>query len=158
MAAQVIPQSISIFLALRELIRQGYLFGAQVLIRPLMERCVILLYLRDHPEAVSIWQRGWKHNEAPSLAKMCEALHRARGNGGGFRGYHLTDPLNAILHGRPDSAVWSLTSSEFGDLAHAPSKMLSSPELCDNLCDNAIPWVAVTAGMIAAYFSIPDDA
>ena len=37
-AAQIIPQGISLALSVRELIRQGYLFGALVLVRPLIER------------------------------------------------------------------------------------------------------------------------
>lgn len=38
MACVVIPQSVSLALSIRELIRQGYLFGAHVLVRPLVER------------------------------------------------------------------------------------------------------------------------
>ena len=45
MASQVIPQSLNISLSIRELIRQGYLFGAHVLKRSLIERVMILLYL-----------------------------------------------------------------------------------------------------------------
>jgi hypothetical protein len=34
------PQGISLALSIRELIRQGYLFAALVLVRPLIERAV----------------------------------------------------------------------------------------------------------------------
>src|SRR5438094_8093384 len=44
-ACQLIPQSISIALSIRELVRQGHLFGALVLMRSLAERTTILLYL-----------------------------------------------------------------------------------------------------------------
>ena len=44
MACQVVAQSLSIVLSIRELIRQGYLFGAHVLVRSLVERATILLY------------------------------------------------------------------------------------------------------------------
>src|SRR5215831_2287971 len=44
-ASQIIPQSISIALSIRELIRQGYLFGAFVLIRPFAERTIMTLFL-----------------------------------------------------------------------------------------------------------------
>jgi hypothetical protein len=37
-------------------------------------------------------------------------------------------------------------------LGHAVSKILNRPELCDDLCANVIPWVAVVQGMMAAYF------
>jgi hypothetical protein len=43
MACQVIAQALSIALSIRELIRQGYLFGAHVLLRALVERAAILL-------------------------------------------------------------------------------------------------------------------
>lgn len=45
MACQVISQALSITLSIRELIRQGYLFGAYVLLRSLVERSMILFYL-----------------------------------------------------------------------------------------------------------------
>jgi hypothetical protein len=44
-ACQIIPQGISIALSIRELVRQGYLFGALVLTRSLIERAAIILYL-----------------------------------------------------------------------------------------------------------------
>jgi hypothetical protein len=47
MASQVIPQALSIALSIRELIRQGYLFGGHVLVRSLAERSTILLYLHN---------------------------------------------------------------------------------------------------------------
>lgn len=52
MACQVIPQALSIALSIRELIRQGYLFGAHVLVRALVERAAILLYLNLYPEEI----------------------------------------------------------------------------------------------------------
>ena len=74
MAAQVIPQTISIMLSIRELIRQGYLFGAHVLVRAMVERTAILLYLHLYPEKIDSWNRGWHLNDAPGLAKMFDAI------------------------------------------------------------------------------------
>jgi hypothetical protein len=74
MACQVIPQALSIMLSIRELIRQGYLFGAHVLVRPLVERAAILLYLHLHPEDIEKWNRGWHVGDAPGLAKMFDAI------------------------------------------------------------------------------------
>lgn len=59
MACQVIPQALSIMLSIRELIRQGYLFGAHVLVRALVERATILLYLHLYPDEIERWNRGW---------------------------------------------------------------------------------------------------
>lgn len=63
----LLPQAISLALSIRELIRQGYLFGAKVLVRPLTERAVTILYLYKNPAAQPIWDNGWKHRERPSL-------------------------------------------------------------------------------------------
>jgi hypothetical protein len=47
----LVPQTISLALSTRELIRQGYLFGAKVLVRPLTERAVTMVYLFKKPDA-----------------------------------------------------------------------------------------------------------
>jgi len=46
MASQVIPQALSIALSIRELIRQGFLFGANLLLRPLSERDLPPLFVQ----------------------------------------------------------------------------------------------------------------
>ncbi len=149
---QLIPQSISIALSIRELIRQGYLFGAWALVRPLAERAVILLYLNENPLQIQKWNRGWRHDEAPSLAKMLESLGSSMGYPTTFKGHEATAPLNSVLHGKPDSAVWSLTPLSDGTFGHTPSKQLNSPALCDEVCDNAIPWLICVRCMMGAYF------
>jgi len=57
-ACQVIPQGINLALTIRELIRQGYLFGVIVLMRPLIERAAIISYLHQYPDKVEIWHKG----------------------------------------------------------------------------------------------------
>lgn len=74
MACQVIPQALSIALSIRELIRQGYLFGGHVLSRALVERAAILLYLHHYPHDIQRWNRGWHLRDAPGLAKMLDAI------------------------------------------------------------------------------------
>lgn len=69
-ACQIIPQGINLGLTIRELVRQGYLFGASVLIRPLVERAAIISYLYRHVEGVEGWESGWKHGKRPGLSKM----------------------------------------------------------------------------------------
>ncbi len=54
MACQVIAQALSILLSMRELIRQGYLFGGHVLLRPFAERAATLLYLHLYPEDIEM--------------------------------------------------------------------------------------------------------
>ncbi len=153
MACQVIAQSLSIALSIRELIRQGYLFGGHVLLRALAERAAILLYLHLYPAEIDKWNRGWEHNEAPSLAKMFEEILANQQPGSPIRGGDLTAPMNSLLHSKPDSAPWNVVILGDGRLGHAVSKILDRPELCDELCANAIPWLVVVQGMMAAYFA-----
>jgi hypothetical protein len=67
-------------------------------------------------------------------------------------GRDLTASMNSLLHAKPDSAPWNLVSMGERGLGHAVSNILNRPELCDELCANVIPWVAVVQGMMAAYF------
>jgi len=153
MACQVVAQALSIALSIRELTRQGYLFGGHVLLRALAERAAILLYLHLYPAEISKWNRGWKHNEAPSLAKMFEKIQAKQQPGSPIRGGDLTAPMNSLLHSKPDSAPWNLVQLKGAGFGHAVSKILDRPELCDELCANAIPWLVVVQGMMAAYFA-----
>ena len=139
-------------LSIRELIRQGYLFGAHVLVRALVERAAILLYLHFYPEEIGCWSRGWEQKEAPGLAKMFDAIQAKQGRNPRVRGRDLTASMNSLLHAKPDSAPWTLISTGGDRVGHAVSKILNRPDLCDELCANVIPWVAVVQGMMAAYF------
>jgi hypothetical protein len=155
MACQVIAQSLSLALSIRELIRQGYLFGGHVLLRALTERAAMLIYLKDYPSEIDKWNRGWKYNEAPSLAKMFDAIQAKLGNGPAIPGRDLTAQMNSLLHAKPDSAPWNMIPLSESRQGHAVSKILDRPELCVELCVSAIPWLAVVIGMMKAYF--PDE-
>ncbi len=152
MACQVIAQALSIALSIRELIRQGYLFGAHVLLRALVERAAILLYLHLLPDEIEKWNRGWHHQNAPSLANMFEAIQKKQKRESVVRGGDLTSAMNSLMHAKPDSAPWNLISLGEKEVGHAVSKILNRPELCDDLCGNVIPWLVVIQAMMAAYF------
>lgn len=153
MACQVVAQAISIALSIRELIRQGYLFGAHVLLRALAERATILLYLHLHPDEIEKWNRGWHQKDgAPSLAKMFEAVQNKQQRDSVVRGSDLTATMNSLLHAKPDSAPWNLVPLGESGVGHAVSKILNRPDLCDDLCADTIPWLVVVQGMMAAYF------
>jgi hypothetical protein len=101
----LVPQTISLALSIRELIRQGYLFGAKVLVRPLTERAVTVLYLFKNTDALPIWDSGWKHRERPGLQEMAEYLNAQLLEGAypSMRGF--THELNSATHGDPLSAM-----------------------------------------------------
>ncbi|MFA5352724.1 MAG: DUF5677 domain-containing protein [Thermodesulfovibrionales bacterium] len=158
MACQVVAQSLSIVLSIRELIRQGYLFGAHVLVRSLVERATILLYIHYSPNEIEKWNKGWQHNNAPSLAKMFEVIQRHQGRDEFVKGFELTKVYNSLVHGKPDSAPWNHVVLSDGSIGHASSKIINRPDLCDEVCAQVIPWVAVIQGMMAAYFSDKESA
>jgi hypothetical protein len=73
-------EHVLISLSIRELIRQGYLFGAHVLKRSLIERVIILLYLHTFPNKINLWvDGGWEYRKAPSLTKMMDEI-KQQGN------------------------------------------------------------------------------
>ena len=153
MACQVIAQSLSIVLSIRELVRQGYLFGAHVLVRSLVERATILLYIHYNPKEIVKWNEGWQYRDAPSLAKMFEKIQKQQGREEFVKGFELTKIYNSLIHGKPDSGPWNQVALSDGSIGHASSKIINRPDLCDEVCGQVIPWVAVIQGMMAAYFS-----
>ena len=152
MACQLIAQSISIALSIRELIRQGYLFSGHVLLRALVERQTILFYVHLHPEEISRWQRGWHHGDAPGLAKMLEKIQEKLQRETVVRGKELTAAMNSLIHAKPDSAPWNMVPLGNGSVGHAVSKILNRPDLCDDLCADIIPVLIVVQAMMMAYF------
>jgi hypothetical protein len=62
-AAQIVPQGINLVLGIRELLRQGHLFSGAVLLPSLVERAAIISYLYRKPDALLLWNEGWKHGE-----------------------------------------------------------------------------------------------
>jgi hypothetical protein len=139
-ASQIIPSGISLSLSIRELIRQGYLYGALVLDRPLAERAIILEYLCRFPDKVEIWRRGWKHRERPNLTTMIEAI-----GGDDFigRGGQITAPMNSLTHGDPASSLWNLVVTDAGQSVHPVSKILNRPELCDQISMSSSTWLSI---------------
>jgi hypothetical protein len=153
MACLQIAQALSLALSIRELIRQGYLFGGHVLVRPFVERGAILLYLHLYPDDIGIWNRGWTNKEAPGLALMLDRIQSAkRAPDDIVRGSDLTASMNNLLHAKPGSAQWNLIPLREDCHGHAVSKILNRPDLCDDLCGNVVPWLAVVVRMMAVYF------
>jgi hypothetical protein len=158
MACIVIPQTLSIALSIRELVRQGYLFGGHVLARPLLERACILLYLHLYPNEIERWNRGWSHGDAPSLSKMLDAIQKKNQSRAVIPGNTLTATLNSLLHAKPDSGQWNIVALGDKRSGHAVSKILDRPDLCDDLCASTMPWMVVVMSMMATYFAAESSA
>jgi len=154
-ACILIPQGVSLALSIRELVRQGYLLGAKVLMRPLVERSVTMLYLHQNPSNLGIWERGWPFNERPGLTKMLRALASQGGHPDVAR--QMTAELNSLTHGDPASSYHNLVFTDQGAAGHAVSKNRCRPDVCDAICAEVIPWLAVLLGMMHAIFPAPES-
>ena len=148
-ACQIIPQGINLTLAIRELVRQGYLFGALVLLRPLIERAAIMSYLYAHADEVEVWQNGWQFHERPNLAKMLETMS---GNADITVAKQIGETLGHIVHGNPVSSQWNLVKLKDGALGYSVGKVINDPDLCDFICFQSYCYLIVFMGIMAARF------
>lgn len=153
MASCVVPQAISLALSIRELIRQGYIFGAFVLIRPLAERAAILLYLQHAPADITKWQDGWHHGTAPSFTQMMDSFRPVEFQEANIRAKDITGAMNALVHGKPESAVFNLTAKPEEPGGHAWSRLLARPDLCETAALQLMSWLSVVDAMTFLYFS-----
>jgi hypothetical protein len=149
----LVPQTITLALSVRELIRQGYLFGAKVLMRPVTERAVTILYLFRNPGALQIWDDGWKHNRRPNLQAMVEYLNKELLQDKFQTVKGFAHDLNSATHGDPLSAQWNAVLGADGVPVFPVSKNLCSPQLADEICAEVIPWLAATMGIMAPHLA-----
>jgi hypothetical protein len=148
-ACQIIPQGVNLALAIRELVRQGYLFGALVLMRPLIERAAIMSYLWAHPDEVRVWQDGWRFHERPSLTKMLETMS---GNADIGVAKQICETFGHIVHGDPLGSQWNLVQLRDGALGYSVGKVIDDPDLCDFICFQSYCYLVVLMSMMAACF------
>lgn len=148
-ACQLIPQGIHIALTIREMVRQGYLLGAYILIRPLLERCAILSYLDANPSEVDKWHAGWEYNGRPSLKVMLTCMSDKIDEGMAKK---VIDHFNHIVHGDPYSSKLNLVELHNGKLGYTVGKNIDAPDLCDEVCHQALCYLIVLRGMMVKYF------
>jgi hypothetical protein len=129
-AAQLVPQAVSIALSIREMIRQGYLFSAALLIRPLVERVGIVEYLRLHPDAVEAWHAGWPRKEQPCLLELLEATNQAE-SGDSAELKDFANMLHKLIHPDPTGGLWNMIVHENGKPAFSSGKIFDDAQLCD---------------------------
>ncbi len=148
-ACQIIPQGINLALSIRELVRQGYLFAAAVLMRPLIERVAIISYLHEKPQEVSLWQRGWEHKERPSLAKMLATMNKEVDT---KQAQEICSTFNSLTHGDPMGSAFNLVSLPAGGLGYSVGKVLNEPEFCDFVCFQSYLYLIVIMARMAGCF------
>lgn len=145
-AAELVPGASSIAFSIRELIRQGYLLSARILVRPLAERVSTLAYLVEHEEAVKLWQTGWPHRSRPSLGTRLTALASSAGPApeAVLQGLNdLRDDYNSLVHGDPRSALSTAILLDDGTAGYTTTKDLASPSRATKICNEAILYAMV---------------
>lgn len=149
-SAQIIPQGLNLALSIRELIRQGYLFAALILMRPLIERAAMISYIEAHPDAIEKWKNGWRFRDRPSLAKMLHSL--AGGTVDIQIAKDICEHYGHIIHGDPIGADLNRVKLDDGTLGYAVGKVLSSPEVCDELSIQAHSYLTILTGRAMSCF------
>lgn len=149
-ACQIIPQGVNLALSIRELVRQGYLFGALVLVRPLMERSAIISYLVDHTDAVTLWRAGWPQGKRPGLARILDSMQQTSTDIA--RAKRVAEAFGHIVHGDPIGADWNLIQMPGGALGYSAGKSLNDGDLCDMICFNSLTYLIVLGGMMMTIF------
>lgn len=152
---QIIPSALSISLSIRELIRQGYIYGALVLLRPLAERTVSGLYLQKVQSALPLWHSGRVHGKRPGFAKMVQEIW---GDLHPDANLAMTTSLNSLVHGDPQSAEWNLIFGSSGAPAYAVSKILDRPDICDHVALEAVTYLEELTGLMTTEFLVRDRA
>ncbi len=147
-ACQIIPQGINLALTIRELVRQGYLFGALVLLRALVERAGTISYLYEHPSSLDTWKRGWSDKERPKLYELLASM----GKTDSTTAREIARFLHHIAHGDPVGSQWNSVHLTDGTLGYSIGKVIDDPERCDFICFQAYSYLIVLLGMMSGCF------
>lgn len=144
-ACEIVPGACSLAFSVRELVRQGYLLGAQTLLRPLIERVSTFAYLIDHEDAVELWRSGWPHGSRPSLQQRLRSI-----GGASTPEPAVVDSMrqlladsNSLVHGDPQSALNSSVVLPDGSVGYAVSKDVASPARAAEICSHALAFAMV---------------
>jgi len=130
-ATEIVPQGVSIALSIRELVRQGYLYSAAILIRPLVERTGTIRYLQQHPNAGEAWRAGWPRKAQPTFENLLDLLHP---NVSDSDQEVLRTLLHKLVHSDPAGSVYNMLRRSDGVLVLPSGKVIDHPLLCDAVC------------------------
>lgn len=153
-ASELIPHGFSIALSIRELVRQGYLVSAEILLRPLVERAAVISYLCDTPNALSLWENGWPYKSRPPLYKMLAVMRGMKGEmqENEQLAKQITQHFNALVHADPLGARKQITKLGDGSGGYTASKSLNDAERCDDVCFQAAMYLIVLISRAAQIF------
>jgi len=143
-ATELIPHGFSIALSIRELVRQGYLISAEILLRPLVERVAVISYLCETPSALDLWEAGWPHKTRPPLYRLLAAM-RASGETQENEeiAREITQRFNALIHADPMGARRQASKSRDGRFGYTASKSLDDAGRCDDICFQCVSYLVI---------------
>ena len=128
-AIHLTPSGVTLALSIRELVRQGYLYGALALTRPLLERSVTLRFLWKNPEKLALWNEGWPYDRRPRLWQMIKSMDEDNVVGKRDR------LLDEIVHGSPAAFDPLSFVTDDGKPKIAIGRNLNRPDICDKVSD-----------------------
>lgn len=160
-ACQIIPNGFSIALSVRELLRAGYLFSAEILLRPLVERVGVLSYLlATGDDALDLWERGWPHKTRPSLKIMLDTVREYDDfpSDANIRQYAKTmiDQFNTVVHADPQGLDSNIGVTASGIHGYLSGAILNDPQRCDLICHITVIYMSLL--MKRAIEIFPDGA
>ncbi|MCH8202988.1 MAG: hypothetical protein IH996_07775 [Proteobacteria bacterium] len=135
-SCQLIPHGFSIALGIRELVGTGYLFSAEILVRPLIERAGVLSYLIESTgDVVGLWEQGWPYKTRPSLKQLMAAMRDSVGEEIDLENEKLlVGHFNRLIHADPLGSSRNIGSAADGVSGFLAGPNLSAPEICDDIC------------------------
>ncbi len=153
-ATRIVPQGINITLSIRELVKQGQLFSAAVLMHSLIERVGIISYLVNVPSAIDSWEEGWRHCERPLLKKMLMTLSDGKDKTSIIKS---VDTFDHLVHGDPMESKFNLVQLDADAIGYGVGRIADNNGLCDFLCYQTIAWLTVLSGMSSVVFPGVDE-
>lgn len=141
-ACQIIPNGFSIALSIRELVRGGYLFSAEILLRPLVERVAVISYLMTKDSsAIHLWEEGWPHKTRPPLKTMLDAVSEYDEIPADWDvrqdAKEMIDRFNSVIHADPAGLDTNIGTTTTGVVGYLSGANVSDPVRCDIICDRA---------------------
>ena len=136
--------TISIAAGVRELIREGCLVPALVLLRSLIERTATLNYVIHVPGALEMWESGWPHQSRPSLRLRLSSMLRLSGDAADQL-MEAMSAYNGMVHGDPKAAGQNRIQLPGDDMPVAITHDYGSPQRASA--------IALEAGVMLAYLS-----
>jgi hypothetical protein len=153
--SELVPGACSLLLSVRELVRQGYLYAAMVLLRPVVERVGTASYLIEHPDGLPSWEEGWKHGTRPTFGRLLETM-RGPANAAGAPPPEdmakVAMRYHELVHGGPSAASATLITLADGAPAFTTGKDVHSPDKADAVCFEAAMLTVVLMARCAQVF------